>query len=137
MNVCDPIADLLTRIRNAQKAQHDYVKIPASRVKIAIVGLLKKEGYIRTFRCVRDNKQGMIKVALKYRSGISSESKVGAIRSIDRVSKPGLRKYVSARQLPQVKNGFGIGILSTAEGIMTSEDAASRNIGGEYICAVY
>ena len=135
MNITDPIADLLTRIRNAQKAKHEVVVIPASRVKIAIVHLLKKEGYLKAYKCVRDGKQGLIKVALKYIEGVKGNH--GVINSLKRESKPGRRKYCSVDELPVIKNGFGISILSTSQGIMTSEDAKSRKVGGEYLCSVY
>lgn len=134
MNVTDPVADLLTRIRNAQKAGQDVVSIPASKVKIAIVNLLKEEGFVKAFKCVRDNKQGVIKIALKYHEG---PMRVGVIKSLKRMSKPGCRRYVAAEKLPYVKSGYGTAIISTSRGIMTCHEARKLNVGGEYICAVY
>jgi small subunit ribosomal protein S8 len=134
MNVIDPIADLLTRIRNAQSARHEVVTIPASKMKIAIVHLLKEEGFVKAFKCVRDGKQGLIKVALKYQDE-SFEN--GVIKAIDRESSPGRRVYVKADSIPYVRNGFGIGILSTPQGVMTCREARKRNVGGEYLCSVY
>ena len=132
MAVSDPIADLLTRIRNAQKARHEVVVVPASKVKIALVDILKNEGYVRAYKCIRDGKQGLIKVALKY-----SEDFTPVINELKRVSKPGRRVYMRFDSLPYVKNGFGVGIFSTSKGIMTSKEARDKKIGGEYICSVY
>lgn len=136
MNITDPIADLLTRVRNAQGAGHAVVSIPASRVKIAVVHLLKQEGYIHAYRCIRDNKQGIIKVSLKYKTN-EGRVKAPVINSLRRVSKPGCRRYLSASTIPSVKNGFGVGVVSTSQGIMTLEEAKKRKIGGEYLCSVY
>ena len=136
MNTTDPIADLLTRIRNAQLAGHDIVSIPASRVKIAIVHLLKQEGYVRAYKCIKDNKQGIVKVALKY-TEIPGGKRSPVINAIKRVSKPGRRYYVGSDSLPRVKNGFGVAVLSTSQGIMTCAEAAKRKVGGEYMCSVY
>ena len=131
--VTDPISDLLTRVRNAQKAGHEVVEIPASKMKIAITHLLAQEGFIRAYKCIRDNKQGMIKIALKYRE----DSHVPVILGLTRESSPSKRCYVSADKIPYVKNGFGVGILSTSQGVMTCRDARKKNIGGEYLCSVY
>ena len=135
MNVTDPIADLLTRIRNAQTAGHALVAIPASRVKIAIVHLLKQEGYIRAYRCIRDEKQGIIKISLKYKDQDTRKNPV--INSLRRASKPGCRRYLASDALPKVKNGFGVGVVSTSQGIMTFEEAKKRKIGGEHLCSIY
>lgn len=132
MNVTDPIADLLTRIRNAQKADHDVVVIPASKMKIAITNILKEEGFIRAFKCIRDNKQGIIKIALKY-----DDQGKGVIENLKRVSRPGRRSYMPAGDIPYVKNGFGLGILSTSKGVISCENARKLNVGGEYLCSVY
>ncbi len=134
MLVTDPIADFLTRIRNALMAEHDVVSIPASRVKIAITHLLKEEGFIRAYKCIREGKQGLIKIALKYEDGVS---KTSVIKSLKRISKPGCRKYVSTKEFPNVRNGFGVAVLSTSQGIMSCEEAKRRNVGGEYLCSVY
>ncbi len=133
MNVVDPIADLLTRIRNAQQAKHDLVVIPASKIKIAIVNILKQEGFIRAFKCVKDGKQGLIKVALKYHGN----DKSGVVRSLKRESKPGRRLYVNSESIPYIKNGFGVAILSTSKGIVSCRDARKLQVGGEYVCSVY
>ena len=132
MNVVDPIADLLTRIRNGQKAKHGVVNVPASKIKIGVVHLLKEEGFIKAYKCVRDGRQGLVKIALKYEAG---ESPV--IESIQRVSRPGRRVYVGAGEIPYVKNGYGVAILSTSKGLMVCRDARKNNIGGEILCSVY
>lgn len=132
MNVSDPIADLLTRIRNGQQAKLEVVAVPASKMKIGIVHLLKEEGYIRAYKCIRDNKQGIIKVALKY----DDEGKA-VITNLDRVSRPSLRRYVAKDKIPFVKNGFGAAILSTSKGLMTDRQAREASIGGEVICTVF
>lgn len=136
MMTTDPIADLLTRIRNAQLAGHDIVGIPASRVKIAIVHLLKQEGYIKAYKCIKDDKQGVVKIALKY-TDFTGGRRTPVINSLKRVSKPGRRYYVGSDALPRVKNGFGIAILSTSQGIMTCAEAGKRRVGGEYMCSIY
>jgi small subunit ribosomal protein S8 len=132
MNVNDPIADLLTRIRNAQKARHDILAVPASKAKIAIVHILKHEGMIKNYKCIRDDQQGVIKIALKYQ-----EDGEGAITELKRISRPSRRTYVKAKSIPYVRNGFGIGILSTSNGVMTDRDARKLGVGGELICTVY
>ena len=132
MNVTDPIADLLTRIRNAQRAGLEVVNVPASKMKIGITHLLKEEGYIRAYKCVRDDKQGILKIALKY-----DDVGKGVITGVDRKSKPGRRYYVGIDKIPFVRNGFGFGILSTSKGLMTDRHARLDKIGGEYICSVY
>ena len=132
MNVTDPIADLLTRIRNAQHAGMEVVSVPASKMKIGITHLLKEEGYIRAYKCIRDSKQGMLKIALKY-----AEDGKGVIQGLDRQSKPRRRLYVQAEGIPYVKNGFGFAILSTSKGLMTDRQARKEHVGGEFICSVY
>lgn len=128
----DPIADLLTRVRNGQKAGHEVVSVPASKLKIAVTDILKNEGFIRNYKCIRDKRQGVIKIALKY-----TEEGTGVIRGVHRVSSPGGRVYVNAGKLPYIKNGFGIAIVSTSRGVLTDRDARKHNVGGEFICAVY
>ena len=128
----DPIADMLTRIRNAQRAGHEAVNVPASKIKISIAHILKTEGLIEGFRCVRDQKQGLIKLSLKY-----DENGQGAISEIKRFSSPARRYYVASDKIPFVKNGFGIGVLSTSKGVMTDRDARKLHVGGEYICSVF
>lgn len=132
MNVTDPIADLLTRIRNAQHAGMEVVSVPASKMKIGITHLLKEEGYIRAYKCIRDTKQGMLKIALKY-----ADDGKGVIQGLDRQSKPSRRLYVPAEGIPYVKNGFGFAILSTSKGLMTDRQARKEHVGGEFICSVY
>ena len=135
MNVTDPIADLLTRIRNAQRVGQDVVTAPASKIKIAIVHLMKEEGFIRAYKCIRDEKQGVIKIALKYQEDGSARQ--GAITSLTRHSKPSRRTYVTVAKIPYVKNGYGIGVLSTSQGLLTCREARKRGIGGEYLCSIF
>lgn len=132
MNTTDPIADLLTRVRNGQKAGHPVVTVPASKMKISIAHILRQEGFVRNYKCVRDGKQGVLKIALKY-----TDDGTGAIKFLKRESKGSRRHYVSADAIPYVKNGFGIGILSTSKGLMTDREARSQNVGGEYLCSVF
>ncbi len=132
MQVTDPIADLLTRVRNAQKAGQEVVTVPASKMKIAITHILKEEGFVRNYKCIRDGKQGLLKIALSY-----SDSGQPVIREIERKSLPSRRLYLSADKLPLVKNGYGIGIFSTSRGIMTCREARKLKVGGEYICSVF
>jgi small subunit ribosomal protein S8 len=127
----DPIADYLTRVRNAQMARHKVVEIPASNIKKEITKILEEKGYILSHKFEDDGKQGVIKIALKY------SNNVPAIRKIERVSTPGLRKYCGADELPRVLNGLGIAILSTSKGVITDKEARNQNVGGELICYVY
>ncbi|TAG43600.1 MAG: 30S ribosomal protein S8 [Cytophagia bacterium] len=130
----DPIADYLTRLRNAISARHRIVEIPASNLKKEITRVLHEKGYIQNFKFEEtQNKQGLIKVALKY----SPETKESAILSLERISRPGLRKYVNKDELPRVINGLGIEDLSTSKGVMTDKEARQMNIGGEVLCYVY
>ncbi|HPF92854.1 MAG TPA: 30S ribosomal protein S8 [Tenuifilaceae bacterium] len=131
--VTDPIADFLTRIRNAIMANHRIVEIPASNVKKEITKILFDKGYILNYKFEDDNKQGIIKIALKYHP----ESKKNAIKHIERVSRPGLRKYVGVDDLPRVLNGLGVAILSTSKGVLSDKEARSQKIGGEVLCYVY
>ena len=132
MNITDPIADMLTRIRNASAAGHDSVNIPASKMKKAIAQILLDEGYIRNFQLVSDGAQGTIKVSLKY-----GPSKEKVITGLKRVSKPGLRVYAGADELPKVLRGLGIAIISTSKGVMTDKTARSANVGGEVLAFVW
>jgi len=129
----DPIADYLTRIRNAVQARHKVVQIPASNLKKEMTKILKEKGYILNYKFEEDDKQGIIKIALKY----NPRTKIPAIRSIQRVSRPGLRKYVGAEELPRVLNGLGISILSTSSGVMTEKEAKTHKVGGEVLCYIY
>lgn len=128
----DPIADYLTRLRNAIKANHRIVEIPASKIKKEITRVLFEKGYILNYKFEEEGPQGVIKVALKYHP----LTKLPAIRDLKRVSKPGLRKYVHTGNVPKVINGLGIAILTTSQGVMTDKEARSMNIGGEVLCYV-
>ena len=132
MTTTDPIADMLTRIRNANSARHTTVEIPASKVKLAIAQILLDEGYIRSFEKIEDGKQGMIQVTLKY-----DEKGKRVISGLKRISKPGLRIYVSCEELPQVLNGLGITLVSTSKGIKTDRDARREGLGGEVLAYVW
>ncbi|MDR3128827.1 MAG: 30S ribosomal protein S8 [Tannerellaceae bacterium] len=129
----DPIADYLTRLRNAIKAKHRVVEIPASNLKKKITEILFEKGYILNFKFIDEGPQGSIKIALKY----DYVNKVNAIKRLTRVSRPGLRKYVGYEDLPRVLNGLGIAILSTSQGVMTDKEARSLKIGGEVLCFIY
>jgi len=131
--VTDPIADYLTRVRNAIMANHRIVEVPASKLKMDITKILFDKGYILNYKFEEDSKQGIIKIALKY----NPESKKNAIKHIERVSRPGLRKYVGVDELPRVLNGLGIAILSTSKGVITDKEARTQNLGGEVLCYVY
>ena len=132
MVLTDPIADYLTRIRNANMAKHDSVEIPASNIKKSISEILKREGFIRDYEVADDNKQGVIKVFLKY--GPNGERVISGLK---RISKPGLRNYVSAEDLPKVLNGLGIAIVSTSAGVITDKEARQKNVGGEVVAYVW
>jgi small subunit ribosomal protein S8 len=128
----DPIADYLTRIRNAMKANHRVVEIPSSKMKKELTKILYQSGYILNYKFEEDAVPGNIKIALKYHP----VTKISAINKLERVSKPGLRRYVGAGELPRVLNGLGIAIMSTSQGVMTDKEARKRNIGGEVLCYV-
>ncbi len=131
MQISDVIADMLTRIRNANDAKHESVEIPASNMKKAIADILVNEGYIKGYQIIDDNKQGIIKVTLKY------VGKQKAITGLKRVSKPGLRVYANCEDMPRVMNGLGIAIVSTSKGIMTDKKARKENVGGEVLAFVW
>jgi small subunit ribosomal protein S8 len=128
----DPIADYLTRIRNAVMANHRVVEIPASNIKREITKILFEKGYILNYKFEDEKVPGIIKIALKYHP----VTKVSAIKKLERVSSPGLRKYVSAKELPRVLNGLGVALMSTSQGLMTDKEARNLNIGGEVLCYV-
>lgn len=132
MHVTDSVADMLTRIRNANSAKHETVDIPASKVKKAIAEILNEEGYIKGYQVIDDGKQGIIKVTLKY--GANKEKVLSGLK---RISKPGLRVYASRDELPRVLKGLGIAIISTSQGIMTDKKARAKNIGGEVLAFVW
>ncbi|MDX1478528.1 MAG: 30S ribosomal protein S8 [Saprospiraceae bacterium] len=134
MATTDPIADYLTRIRNAQQARHRIVEIPSSKMKKKITEILYEQGYIHRYKFAdNEGKQGMIKIALKY----DPQTKEPVIRKLGKLSTPGLRKYAGANELPRIINGLGVAIVSTSKGIMTGKQARSENVGGELICYVY
>ena len=132
MHITDPIADMLTRIRNANSAKHDTVDIPASNMKKAIAQILVDEGYIKNYKIIEDGKQGVIRVTLKY-----GENKAQVITGLRRVSKPGLRIYSNVEDMPKVMKGLGIAIVSTSKGIMTDREARKQNVGGEVLAFVW
>ena len=129
----DPISDFLTRIRNAVRANHRVVEIPASNLKKDITKILFDQGYILSYKFDDSSVQGTIKIALKY----NKETKEPVIKKIQRISKPGLRKYASSNELPRILNGLGIAIVSTSHGVMTGKQAKKENVGGEVLCYVY
>ncbi len=129
----DPIADYLTRIRNAVMANHKVVEIPASNIKKDMTRILFEKGYILNYKFEEEGPQGNIKIALKY----NLETKANAIKSLQRISKPGLRKYVDGSHLPRVLNGLGVAIISTSQGLMTDKEARGLGIGGEVLCYIY
>ena len=132
MHITDPIADMLTRIRNANSAKHDTVDVPASNMKKAIAQILLEEGYIKNFQLIDDGTQGVIRITLKYGAG-----KEKVISGLRRVSKPGLRVYAGADELPKVLRGLGIAIVSTSKGIMTNKKAREAHVGGEVLAFVW
>mgnify|MGYP001264558078 FL=1 len=130
--VTDAISDYLTRLRNAISAKHKVVEIPRSNVKKAITQILMDQGYILNFKEIKDEKQGVIKIALKY----NNKTKDSAIRNLTRISKPGLRKYTGVDSMPRVLNGLGIAIISSSKGLITDKEARKHNVGGEILCYV-
>ena len=132
MVMTDPIADMLTRIRNANQMKHEYVEIPASKAKLEILNVIKNEGYIKDIEVVEGEAQNTLKVALKY-----TDKKERVIKGITRISKPGLRVYAKSSELPKVLNGLGIAIISTPNGVMTDKEARKLNVGGEVVAYVW
>ena len=132
MQITDPIADMLTRIRNAGSARHETVDVPNSKMKKAIAEILLEEGYIKSFQLIDDGTQGVIRITLKYLPG-----KEKAIQGLRRVSKPGLRMYAGAEELPRVQKGLGIAIISTSKGLMTDKEARKQMIGGEVLAYIW
>ena len=132
MQITDPIADMLTRIRNAGSAKHETVDVPASKMKKAIAQILLDEGYIKSFQLIEDGKQGIIRIVLKY-----GENKTSVISGLRRVSKPGLRIYTNCEDMPKVMKGLGIAIVSTSKGVMTDKQARKENVGGEVLAFVW
>ena len=132
MAMTDPIADLLTRIRNAGMVKHQKVDVPKSNIKLAIVNVLKEQGYIKNFKTISDDKQGVIRIYMKY-----DEFERPVIHAIDRVSKPGRRVYVANDEIPLIKNGLGVAILSTSRGVLSDSAARKAQVGGELLCTVW
>ncbi|MCL5264323.1 MAG: 30S ribosomal protein S8 [Chloroflexi bacterium] len=132
MSVTDPIADMLTRIRNAILARHEYTLVPASRIKIAIARILKEEGFVKDFEITKDSPQKMLKVYLSY-----TGKKEPVLTGLRRVSKPGLRVYAKSSEMPRVLGGLGVAIVSTPRGIMTAQQARRLNVGGEVLCYIW
>ncbi|MBM7544336.1 30S ribosomal protein S8 [Periweissella beninensis] len=132
MSMTDPIADFLTRIRNANMVKHEVVEVPASKIKKDIAEILKNEGFVRDVEYIEDDKQGIIRVFLKY-----GADKQRVITGLKRISKPGLRSYVKSDAVPKVLNGLGIAIISTSEGVVTDKDARAKKIGGEVLAYVW
>ncbi len=132
MSMTDPVADLLTRIRNALLAGKEKVDVPASSLKEDIARILKEEGYIKSYRRIEDTKQGVLRITLKY-----TDSTSPAIVKIQRISKPGRRVYVGSKEVPRVLNGLGVAIMSTSKGVMTDRESRKNNVGGEVLCYVW
>jgi small subunit ribosomal protein S8 len=132
MSMTDPIADMLTRVRNALTAGKEKVDVPASAVKEGIARILRDEGFIINYRMIEDSKQGIIRITLKY-----SDSEIPAIENLQRISRPGRRIYVGSDEIPRVLNGLGIAILSTSKGILTDRDSRTQKVGGEVLCYVW
>ncbi|MFH1675316.1 MAG: 30S ribosomal protein S8 [Pseudomonadota bacterium] len=132
MAVTDPLADMLTRIRNGSTANFNRVDVPASKLKISVVKILKSEGYIKNYKLIKDGKQGFVRIYLKY-----SETNQSAIVGMKRHSKPSRRIYVKQKDIPLILNGMGIAILSTSRGVLTDREAKKQNLGGELLCAVW
>ena len=133
MGMTDPISDLLTRVRNAIAMSKDNVLVPASNMKLRIIYLLKEEGFIKNFKFINDDKQGMICIYLKY----DDSNRKSAITQLQRISRPGRRTYVKSDNLPRVRNGLGVAIISTSQGVMTDFQAGKAGIGGEHVCSVW
>jgi small subunit ribosomal protein S8 len=131
MAITDPVADMLTRIRNAGKAKFSSVDVPGSKLKVEVARILKDEGFIKNYKFLKDGKQGILRIYLKYGTG-----QTNAIYNLDRVSRPGRRTYVKSKNLRPVLNGMGISILSTSRGVMTDKQARKENVGGEILCTV-
>ncbi|MHA8137754.1 30S ribosomal protein S8 [Lactobacillaceae bacterium Scapto_B20] len=137
MSMTDPIADFLTRIRNANMVRHESVEVPASKMKRAIAEILKREGFVRDVEYIEDDKQGVIRVFLKYGKDNDGRNNRRVITGLKRISKPGLRSYVDSQSVPKVLNGLGIAIISTSEGVITDKEARAKKIGGEVLAYIW
>lgn len=133
MGTTDPLADMLTRIRNANKARQEKVDIPASNLKVQIARILKDEGYVKNYKLIKDGKQGLLRIYLKY----EGETKIPVLSGLKRMSRPGLRKYVRTDEIPLVLRGLGLSILSTSKGVLTDKEARRLNVGGELLCLAW
>ncbi len=133
MGMTDPLADLITRLRNSNKARHEKVDVPASNLKVHVVRILKDEGYVKNYKVIKDGKQGVLRVYLKY----EGETKKQIIVGLRTLSKPGRRRYVGKDEIPLVMRGLGLSILSTSKGVLTDREARKLNIGGELLCSVW
>ena len=132
MPVTDPVADMLTRIRNANMAKHGKVDVPASKMKVSVAKILKNEGYIKNYKFIKDRKHGILRIYLKY-----DASNDGVITGLKRLSKPGRRLYVNKKEIPFILNGMGIAILSTSKGVVPDRQARELNVGGELLCSIW
>ncbi len=133
MGMTDPLADMLTRIRNANKARQEKVDVPASNFKMQIARILKDEGYLKNYKVIKDGKQGVLRIYLKY----EGETKIPVLSGLKRVSRPGLRRYVRQDEIPLVLRGLGLSILSTSKGVLTDKEARKLNVGGELLCLAW
>ena len=133
MGMTDPLGDMLSRLRNANKAKHEKVDIPASNLKVHIARILKDEGYIKNYKVIKDGKQGILRIFLKY----EGETKKQIISGIKLLSRPGLRRYVHKAEIPLVLRGLGLSILSTSKGVLPDKEARKQNVGGELLCSVW
>jgi small subunit ribosomal protein S8 len=133
MGMTDPLGDMLTRLRNANKAKHEKVDIPASNLKVHIARILKDEGYIKNYKVIKDGKQGILRIFLKY----EGETKKQIIIGLKLLSRPGLRRYVHKAEIPLVLRGLGLSILSTSKGVLPDKEARKQNVGGELLCSVW
>jgi small subunit ribosomal protein S8 len=132
MSMTDPLADMLARIRNAGRAGHDKVDIPASRMKIALARIFKEEGFIKNYKVIKDNRQGILRVYLRY-----DDEQKPIIQRVERVSRPGLRVYVGHEDLPRVQGGLGVAVISTSKGVVTDRQARKLKVGGEVLCRIW
>ncbi len=132
MSMTDPLADMLSRIRNAGRAGHDKVDIPASRMKIALARIFKEEGFIKNYKVIKDNRQGILRVYIRY-----DDEQKPLIQRIERVSRPGLRVYVGHEDLPKVQGGLGVAVISTSKGVITDRQARKLKVGGEVLCRIW
>ena len=133
MGMTDPLADMLTRLRNANKAKQEKVDIPASNFKVQVARILKDEGYLKNYKVIKDGKQGILRIYLKY----EGETKKQVIGELKIISRPGLRRYVHKSEIPQVLRGLGVSILSTSKGVLTDKEARKLNVGGELLCSIW